>query len=74
MTKIICPSVECKFCNDNHICTAKEIKLTFRNMVTVNEGRVDMWICNKYEMDDTSKELVQNFKDWFANHPDFKGE
>ena len=74
MTKIICPSVECKHCNDNHICTAKEIKLTFRNMITVNEGRVDMWICNKYEMDDTSKELVQNFKDWFAEHPDFKNE
>ena len=46
MTKIICPSVECKHCNDNHICTAKQVNLTYRNMVTVNEGRVDMMICN----------------------------
>jgi hypothetical protein len=31
-------------------------------MATVNEGRVDMWICDKYELSDEAKKLTQLFE------------
>ncbi|MBO4542166.1 MAG: hypothetical protein J5725_03170 [Bacteroidales bacterium] len=64
MSKVVCPSVECKYCNDAHICTAKQVNLTYRNMATVNEGRVDMWICNQYEPDDEYRELEKNLEEF----------
>ena len=64
MSKIVCPREECKYCNDNHICIAKQVNLTYRNMVTVNEGRVDMMICNQYEPDDEYSELEKNFEEF----------
>ena len=57
MVSITCPCVECIHNGRRNKCTAKNISLTFRNMVTVNEGRVDMWVCNKYEKSDFCKEL-----------------
>lgn len=64
MTKIICPSEECKYCNANHICIAKQVNLTYRNMATVNEGRVDMWVCKQYEPDDEYRELEKNIEEF----------
>ena len=57
MVSITCPCVECIHNGKRNKCTAKNIRLTFRNMATVNEGRVDMWVCNKYEKSDFCKEL-----------------
>ena len=54
---ISCPCVECKNNGARHKCKAKNITLTFRNMATVNEGRVDMWVCNKYELSEESKKI-----------------
>ncbi len=48
MTKIICPCVECPHNGKNYVCKAKKIKFVFRNMETVNEGRVNMWVCSQY--------------------------
>ena len=62
MTKIICPSIECKYCSDNHICTAKEVKLTYKNTLTVHEGRVNMWVCNKFE--ENENETVKEFRNY----------
>ena len=50
MVSITCPCVECKHNGRGHKCTAKSINLKYRNMLTVNEGRVDMWVCDKYEL------------------------
>ncbi len=57
MSKIICPCVECIYNGDDHVCYADEVKLTFRNMATVNEGRVDMWVCNQYELSEGAKAI-----------------
>ena len=63
MTKIICPCVECIHHGEkSNVCKAKDIKFTFRNMATVNEGRVDMWICNKYELSEFGKAIEKNIK------------
>ena len=61
MVSITCPCVECRYNGRAHKCTAKAIKLTYRNMATINEGRVDMWICNKYELSDEAKRIEKDF-------------
>lgn len=65
MSSIICGSVDCKYNGDDYKCTADKVKLTYRNMATVNEGRVDMWVCDKYTISDESKQLLNQFKKWF---------
>lgn len=55
MVSITCPCVECIYNGKGYHCTAKSINLKWRNMATVNEGRVDMWICDKYEKSDWCK-------------------
>lgn len=59
MTEIICTCFDCKFCNDNAKCTAKEIKLTAGNIATVWEGRQDVWWCKSFEMSDEAKEIIE---------------
>ena len=62
MTKITCPCVECVHNGKRYKCTADKIKLTWRNVATVNEGRVDMWVCNHYEIAEWVKELDKKFE------------
>ena len=61
MVSITCPCVECRYNGRAHKCTAKAIKLTYRNLATINEGRVDMWVCNKYELFDEAKRIEEDF-------------
>lgn len=62
MVSVTCPCGECMHNGARYKCTAKNIKLTFRNMATVNEGRVNMWICNQYELSAEAKEMERLFK------------
>ena len=62
MVSVTCPCIECKYNGARYKCKAKNIKLTFRNMATVNEGRVNMWVCNQYELSDEAKEMERLFK------------
>ncbi len=62
MVSITCPCVECRHNGRTQKCTAKAINLTYRNMATVSEGRVDMWICDKYELSDSAKRVQQFFE------------
>ena len=62
MVSITCPSDECRYNGRAYKCTAKAINLKYRNMATVNEGRVDMWICDKYELSDKAKRIEERFK------------
>lgn len=39
----------------------KKVEFIFRNMATVNEGRIDMWVCKQYELSDETKALMNNF-------------
>ena len=65
MVSITCPCVECIYNGQRYKCKAKAINLKYRNMVTVNEGRVDMWVCDKYELSEESKQIKQLFeKGW----------
>lgn len=59
MSKIICPCVECIH-NDHSVCNADKVELKWRNMATVNEGRVDMWVCTKYELSDYAKKIKKD--------------
>lgn len=62
MVSITCACIECKYNGSRHKCTAKNINLSHRNMITVNEGRVDMWVCNKYELAEEINSLEESFK------------
>ena len=66
MSKIICPCVECVHNGKNNICKANKVVFKWRNMVTKNEGRVDMWICKQYELSDCAQEIISCLKD--INH------
>ena len=57
MVSITCPCTECVNNGKGYKCKAKSINMKYRNMVTVNEGMVDMWICNQYEKAQWAKEI-----------------
>lgn len=58
MSKVICPCIECVHNNDT-VCNSNKIELTFRNMTTVNEDRVNMWICKQYELSNYAKKIEE---------------
>lgn len=64
MTKITCACFECKYCNDNAQCTAKEIKITHGNIATVWDGRQDVWWCKSFEMSEEAKKSYQKINSW----------
>ena len=66
MVSITCPCIECVYNGKGNKCKAKSIKLTFRNMATVNEGRVNMWVCNQYEVDEIFKRIDKIIKDYLS--------
>lgn len=57
MSKIICPCGECVHNGKNYICKADKVEFKWRNMATINEGRVDMWVCKQYELPDKKREV-----------------
>ena len=63
MVSVTCPSVECIYNGRRYKCKAKNISLKYRNMATVNEGRIDMWICDKYELSEDAKRIERFFKE-----------
>jgi len=66
MVSITCPCSECTHNGKGSKCTAKKINLTYRNMATVYEERVDMWICDMYELS-KGAEVIRKF---FERHPE----
>jgi len=62
MPKIICASVECRFNNDKNECTAKTVLLGAGNILTVWEGRKDVWNCQQFELSEESKRLLESFE------------
>ena len=59
MVSVTCPCIECKYNGKGSKCKAKNINFKFRNMATVNEGRVDMWVCNMYELSPQAKKIFE---------------
>lgn len=65
MAKIICPCAECKHHREDNICKANEIHLKYRSMITVHEGRVDMWVCDKYQLSEEAENIIKVTKEFF---------
>lgn len=61
MSKVICPCVECVYNGKRYICNSDKVELRWRNIATVNEGRVDMWVCKQYELSDYGKKIADTF-------------
>jgi hypothetical protein len=74
MVSITCPCAECKYNGKGYKCTAKAIKLSYRNMATVNEGRVDMWICDKYELSEFAKRIDKSFEEFLQRKDKADGQ
>lgn len=62
MPKVICACPECKYNNDNNECTAEKILLSSGNIMTVWEGRKDVWVCQQFEMSEESKRIANMFE------------
>ena len=62
MSRIVCPCAECIHNGDKYVCNAKKVELKFRNMASVNEGRVDIWVCKQYELSDYAKKIDAEIK------------
>ena len=58
MPKVVCAAVDCKFSNDRNECTAKRIVLSNGNIMTMHEGRKDIWVCAQYELSDRAKQIL----------------
>lgn len=59
MVSVTCSCVDCIYNGRNNKCKADKIKLTYRNMATVNEGRVDMWVCDKNTLPESEEKIVE---------------
>lgn len=62
MPKVICAVPECKYNNDKNECTAEKILLSSGNIMTVWEGRKDVWICQQHELTEEAKRLQAIFE------------
>lgn len=54
-----CACLECKHNNDRYLCNADRPVFSFANILTVNNGRMDVWICKTYEMSERTKEIEE---------------
>ena len=62
MPKVKCAVPECKYNNDKNECTAKTIMLNSGNIMTVWEGRKDVWVCQQFEMSEEAKRIADMFE------------
>ena len=69
MTKIVCACTECKYNNDRNRCTAKDVEMSWHSVMTVHDGRQEFLKCKTYEMDERSKEIENQFMNFFMKHP-----
>lgn len=65
MSKIICPCAECDHNGEHYVCNADKVEFKYRNMATVNEGRVDMWVCKQYKLSKDAKRIEDEIKKYF---------
>ena len=63
MTKVYCADVSCRFCNDDGVCTAKNIALAWSSVMTMYEGRQEFNKCKSYEESEFAKRAKKFFRD-----------
>ena len=57
MPKVYCADYGCKFLNDNGICTAKKVALSWNSVYTVHEGRKEFHKCKTRESSETEQRM-----------------
>lgn len=64
MPKVVCAYTECKYNNEKHRCTAKEIAMSWHSVMTVHDGRQEFLKCKNFAMDDESRELAEKIMEF----------
>jgi len=67
MSKVICAREDCKWNDDNHKCTCKELNFSCSDVATVNDGRQEFWRCRMFEKAEWAKDLEETFKEVIRN-------
>lgn len=62
MPKVVCAYTKCKYNNEKHRCTAKEIAMSWHSVMTVWEGRQEFLKCKNYEPDEGFTEFLNEVK------------
>ena len=62
MTKIYCADVACVY-NDEGVCKAKRVALSWHSVVTVNEGRQEFNRCKTREPSERARLFEQFFRE-----------
>ena len=57
MTKIYCADVGCAFNNDEGVCTAKKVSLSWHSVMTAWEGRQEFKRCKTRETSNEYRDL-----------------
>lgn len=65
-TKIYCAAMDCEFCNEKGVCTAKSIALSAASVMTVYDGRQEFNKCKTFQKSQHAIEIEK----WFKNHVD----
>lgn len=53
MAKVYCADVGCKFLNDDGVCIAKNVALSWNSVYTIHEGRQEFLRCKTRENRET---------------------
>lgn len=65
MPRVKCASIDCKWNNDNSMCSYKGILLLNDSYYhTTNEGRQHFHNCKMYEKSESAKLIEENFTSW----------
>ena len=62
MTKIFCADTACRY-NDNEVCKASKVLLSWNSVVTLHEGRQEFNRCHTRELGEKAKEIEAFFRE-----------
>lgn len=63
-TKIYCAAVDCEFCNDKGVCTAKKVALSWNSVVTMNDGRQTFNTCRTFQKSEHAAAIEKEFAEF----------
>ena len=55
--KVFCACTECKYNDDEHMCTRDAIEMSWHSVMTIWNGRQEFMKCKQYEMSDEAKHI-----------------
>ena len=63
MSKIYCADVGCRFNNDNGVCTARKVALSWHSVMTVWDGRQEFQRCKTREKCQKMREMEKKMEE-----------